>query len=92
MLSYVSTSFNMSAVVSVAGVQNGEPYAYTYNNVSGTTSATNYATLYMAVYSYVYGSTSDGCSYVHYIRFDGPDGKLGAQVNLPQPSYPINIY
>lgn len=92
MLSYVSTSFNMSATVSVAGMQNGQTYAYSCDDISGTTSATNYASLSTAVESYVYGSTSTGCSYVHYIRFYGPDGQLGTQVNLPQPSYPIHIY
>lgn len=92
MLSFVSTSFKMAAAVSVAGVQNENPYAYTYDEINGTTASTNYSSLEMAVQAYVNGASAPRNSYVDYIQFKGPDGKLAAHVNLPTPDSPLHVH
>ena len=92
MLSFVSTSFKMAAAVSVAGVQNENPYAYTYDEINGTTASTNYSSLELAVQAYVNGASAPRNSYVDYIQFKGPDGKLAAHVNLPTPDSPLHVH
>lgn len=92
MLSHVSTSFNMSATLTVAGVHNARPYAYSPDPINRTVSATDYGSLVAAAKAYVYGSSAPGCSYVNYIQFRGPDNMLGAHVNLPQPEFPIHVH